>query len=93
MKAIRKALENKKSRLVRDIIELLIKGHNDKDICNRVGLNYHLYRYYLTNYNKELRITLSKARTMRRSYKHERTMRGTLRTMRRRDKAMWYKLL
>ena len=49
----------------------------DKDICEEVGLNYHLYRYYLTNINKELRVLLTQVRTKRKEYKHEQDIRKT----------------
>ena len=100
MKQMRKQLTNKRSILRAKVIELILKGYKDKDICGKVGLNYHLFRYYLTNYNKELRVLLSKTRQMRRAYQHEHTMRRELYKVKckdeykkRRERKLWYKLL
>ncbi len=75
LKSMDKALTNKKSQLKARIIHLIIRGWTDGAICVEVGLNYHLYRYYLTNINKGLRIQLSHARRYRRTYKKEQELR------------------
>jgi len=53
----------------------MIRGWIDADICVEVGLNYHLYRYYLTNINKELRVQLTQVRKYRRTYRKEQEIR------------------
>ena len=75
MKAIHKALSNKKSKLKTRIVHLMIRGWIDADICVEVGLNYHLYRYYLTNINKELRVQLTQVRKYRCTYRKEQEIR------------------
>ena len=100
MKNIRKDMSNKRSVIVRKIVELIIRGHSQRSYCSKLGINYHLYRYYLLNYNKELMIRLSKVRRMRRDYQHEHTMRRELYKIeckdaykKRRERKLWYKLL
>ena len=56
-------------------MHLMIRGWIDKRICVEVGLNYHLYRYYLTNINKELRVQLTEVRKYRRTYNKEQEIR------------------
>lgn len=75
LKSISKALSNKRSQLVRDITKRILKGDTEDQFCSELGINTYLYRYYLTNYNKELRKQLSDVRKYRRTYQREQELR------------------
>ena len=81
-KRIMKALKRSDSYLVSVLIELYSKGINERTACDRLSINYKLYRYTI---DKEellhIKRAFKQARDYKTTFKHEETIRNVRKTI------------
>ena len=80
-KKIAKALERENSLTLNVLIDLLSRGKNQKDSCERLNINYKLFRYYLDRNNKEtisIKKRLNRASDYYKIRRHENLIRREL---------------
>lgn len=69
VKLLKFYLKYKRSRLRDALIELSYKGLNEREFCEKLGLVYKNYRYYVDKYDKELKEELNQARSLGKRYR------------------------
>jgi len=79
-KRIFKALSRTNSYLVSVLIELFSKGVNEREACDKLSMNYKLYRYTISKPElKHVVAMFNKARDYKATLQHETTIRKTTR--------------
>lgn len=75
-KSLKKAFDNKRSRLLETFVFMTASGLNERQCCFKCGIDYKTFRYYIQRYGQHVKDQLNKARALRVHQDHERTVRS-----------------